>query len=115
MSFEKCNKFNLLKKIVKELGQESKSLDIENRILEHLVGILKNSNDACECIITLSSLNVNIEKIDQVVSAILSKLPKKDNERLRPGRVNAAIVAINNEQRLQKSLAFADILGFSRW
>lgn len=65
---------------------------IENRILEHLVGNLRNPNDACNCIIALPCFNANIEKSDQVISPILSKLSKKDIERLRSGGVNGRLM-----------------------
>ena len=56
---------NLLQKEVKGIRQD-KSLVSENRGLEQLVEILKDPNDACECIM----LNVRIDKMDQVISII---------------------------------------------
>ena len=56
---------NLLKKEVKGIRQ-GKSLVSENRGLEQLVEILKDPNDACECMM----LNVRIDKMDQVISII---------------------------------------------
>ena len=55
-------------------------LDRENRRLEHKVGILKDSNDFCECIIALYTFSVSKEKIDQIISVVLSKLAKKNIE-----------------------------------
>ena len=56
----------MLKEEVKEIRQQGKSLVSENRGLEQLVEILKDPNDACECIM----LNVRIDKMDQVISII---------------------------------------------
>ena len=56
---------NLLNKEVKGIRQ-GKSLVSENRGLEQLVEILKDPNDAWECIM----LNVRIDKMDQVISII---------------------------------------------
>ena len=56
---------NLLQKEVKGIRQD-KSLVSENRGLEQLVEILKDPNDAWECIM----LNVRIDKMDQVISII---------------------------------------------
>ena len=52
-------------------------LDCENRRLEHKVGILKDSNDFCECIIALYTFSVSK---DQKISVVLSKLAKKNIE-----------------------------------
>ena len=56
----------MLKEEVNEIRQQGKSLVSENRGLEQLVEILKDPNDACECIM----LNVRIDKMDQVISII---------------------------------------------
>ena len=57
MDIVKLKDFNLLKKEAEEFGQQSKTLDSENRKLEHLVEILKDPNDF-ECMIILFSLDV---------------------------------------------------------
>ena len=44
MRILKPNKFNMLMKEVKKFWKKGKTLDSENRILEHSVGILKDSN-----------------------------------------------------------------------
>ena len=51
----------------------------ENRRLGQKVEILKDPYDVCECIISLYSFNISKEKIDQVISVVLSKLTKKDS------------------------------------
>ena len=38
--------------------------------------------NVCECIIALYSFSISKEKIDQVISVVLSKLTKKDSFRL---------------------------------
>ena len=73
----KLNNFVFLKKEVEEFGQQSQNLDCENRRLEHKVEILKNPNNICECITTFYSFSISKEKIDQVMSGVLSKLAKK--------------------------------------
>ena len=50
--------------------------------LEHKVEILTNPNNACECVTALDSFSLSKEKIDRVISMVLSKLLKKDIERL---------------------------------
>ena len=56
MDIERVNEFNLLKEEVKVFGQQSKSLDSENKRLEDLIETLKNQTDVCEFIIVLLSL-----------------------------------------------------------
>ena len=48
--FKNLEKFNLLKEEAEEIEQQSESLDSENRELEQQVEILKDPNDAWECI-----------------------------------------------------------------
>ena len=48
--FKNLEEYYLLKKEVEEIGQQSESLDSENRELEQQVEILKDPNNACECI-----------------------------------------------------------------
>ena len=48
MDIVNLNNFNLLKKGVEKLGQQSNILDYENKRLELKVEILKDSNDVCE-------------------------------------------------------------------
>ena len=82
-------KLNFLKKEVEEFGKQSKYFGHENRRLEHKVKILKDQNGVCECIIASYSISISQEKIDQVISVILSKLVKKNTERFRSGGVKA--------------------------
>ena len=56
MDIERVNEFNLLKEEVKEFGQQSKSLDSENKRSEDLIETLKDPIDVCEFIIVLLSL-----------------------------------------------------------
>ena len=53
-------------------------MDHEKTFLEQKVEILRDRNDVCGCTIALYSLSLSIEKIDQVISVVLSKLAKKD-------------------------------------
>lgn len=55
---------NVLKKKVKEFGQQRKKLDNENRRSDHLAETLK---DLREFIFVLFFLNVIIKKLDQVI------------------------------------------------
>ena len=48
--FKNLEEFNLLKEEVEKIGQQSKSLNSENRQLEQQVKILKYPNDVFECI-----------------------------------------------------------------
>ena len=64
MDIIKLKKFNFLMKEVAELGQLSKNLDCENRRLDHVVEILKNLNDVCECIVALYCFSMSTEKLD---------------------------------------------------
>ena len=63
MDIERVNEFNLLKEEVKVFGQQSKSLDSENKRLEDLIETLKNQTDVCEFIIVLLSLLKASKKI----------------------------------------------------
>ena len=63
MDIEGVNEFNLLKEEVKVFGQQSKSLDSENKRLEDLIETLKNQTDVCEFIIVLLSLLKASKKI----------------------------------------------------
>ena len=56
MDIERVNEFNLLTEKVKEFGQQSRSLDSENKRLEDLIETLKDPTDVCEFIIVLLSL-----------------------------------------------------------
>ena len=53
-------------------------MDHEKKLLEQKVEILRDRNDVCGCTIALYSLSLSIEKTDQVISVVLSKLAKKD-------------------------------------
>ena len=53
----------MLKEEVKVFGQQSKSLDSENKRLEDLIETLKNQTDVCEFIIVLLSLLKASKKI----------------------------------------------------
>ena len=44
--------------------------------------ILKDTNNICEWILALYSFNVSKEKMDQNISVVLSKLARKEIERL---------------------------------
>ena len=81
MDIVKLKKFNFSKKQVEEFGQQSKKLDHENRRLENKEGILRDPNDVFISIIALYSFSISKEKIDQVISVVLSKLAMKDIER----------------------------------
>ena len=61
-------------KKVREFEQQSKSLDSENSGLQLLVESFKDPNDGCEFVMVSLSLNVSIDKINQVFSIFLSKL-----------------------------------------
>ena len=74
----KLNKFNILKKEDQEFGKKIKNLNCENRRLGHIAEILKDPNDVSEYIINLYSFIISKDKIDQVISVVLSKLAKKD-------------------------------------
>ena len=63
MDIERVNEFNLLKEEVKVFGQQSKSLDSENKRLKDLIETLKNQTDVCEFIIVLLSLLKASKKI----------------------------------------------------
>ena len=78
MDIVKLNKFNFLKKEVEEFGEQSKNLDRENRKLEQRVEILEDPN-VCVCIMALYYFSISKEKIDQVISVVLSKLTKKNS------------------------------------
>ena len=103
MDIDKHTELNLLRNEVEEFRQQIKSLESKNRALEQLVQILKNpvvttfqdgkyANDVRECVMALLSLNVSIDKIDQVVKVILNKLAKKDIERLPSAGVKARLM-----------------------
>lgn len=62
MDIEKRTEFNLLNEKVQKVVQQSKRLGSENVRSEQLIEFLKNTNDVCEFITVLLSLNVNIEK-----------------------------------------------------
>ena len=52
----------------------------------------KYTNDVCECVMALLSLNVSIDKIDQIIKMVPSKLAKKDIERLPSAGVKARLM-----------------------
>ena len=79
----KLNKFNILKKEDEEFGKQIKNLNCENRRLGHIAEILKDPNDVSECIINLYSFIISKDKIDQVISVVLSKLAKKDIQKFQ--------------------------------
>ena len=60
MHIVKLIEFSFLKKEVEESGQQSKNLDCQNRRLEHLVEVLNDQNNICECIMSLFSLFLDI-------------------------------------------------------
>ena len=67
-------------------------MDCENRRLEHKVEILKDPNNACECIIPLYSFSVSKEKTDYVISLVLSKKAKQDIERFWSGGIKVRLI-----------------------
>lgn len=67
MDIEKRTEFDLLNEEVQKVVQQSKRLGSENVRSEQLIEFLKNTNDVCEFITVLLSLNVNIEKKHQVI------------------------------------------------
>ena len=67
MDIEKRTEFDLLNVEVQKVVQQSKRLGSENVRSEQLIEFLKNTNDVCEFITVLLSLNVNIEKKYQVI------------------------------------------------
>ena len=79
-------------KKIEEYEEQSKNFDRENRRLEHRVELLKNPNDVCKCIIALYSFSIGKEKIDRIISVVLSKLAKKDIERFQSGCVKAKLI-----------------------
>ena len=87
MDADKHTEFNLSKKEVGEFRQQSKSLESGNRALEQLSEIFRDPvvttfqdgkyiNDVRESVTALLSVNVSINKIDQLIKVILSKLAK---------------------------------------
>ena len=62
------------------------------RRLEHKVEIFKNTNNVCGCITALNSFSMSREKIDQVISVVLSKLAKTDIERFRSAGIKARLI-----------------------
>ena len=66
-----------------EFGQQTKSLDFENRRQEHKLETLDDPNDVCEGIIALHSFSIRKKKIDQVIAVVRSKLAKRDIESFR--------------------------------
>ena len=88
----KLSKFNILEKEVEELGWQSKNLDRENKRLEHKIEIFKDPNDACQSMIALYPLDISKEKLDQIFSVILSKLPKEDIERRQSGDAKVRLI-----------------------
>lgn len=67
MDIEKRTEFDLLNEEVQKVVKQSKRLGSENVRSEQLIEFLKNTNDVCEFITVLLSLNVNIEKKYQVI------------------------------------------------
>ena len=66
-------------------------MESENRGLEQLIEILKDpaltifqdgkcTNNVCEHVMILLSLTVSIDKLNQVIKVVLSKLAEKDIE-----------------------------------
>ena len=47
-------------------------------LLEHLIELLKEPNDVCECIIVLLSLKISTEKKDQVISLSFKQVSTKE-------------------------------------
>ena len=54
-------------------------MNCENRRLEEKREISKDPNDVCECIIALYSFSISKDKVDQVISVVISKLAMKDS------------------------------------
>ena len=52
----------------------------------------KYANDVWECVMALLSLNVSIDKIDQVITVVLSKLAKKNIKTLPSAKVKARLM-----------------------
>ena len=52
----------------------------------------KYTNDVWECVMALLSLNVSIDKIDQVITVALSKLAKKNIKTLPSAKVKARLM-----------------------
>ena len=52
----------------------------------------KYTNDVWECVLALLSLNVSIDKIDQVITVVLSKLAKKNIKTLPSAKVKARLM-----------------------
>lgn len=79
---------NVLKKKVKEFGQQRKNLDNENRRLEHLAEILK---DLREFIFVLFFLKCNYKENRSGYPAVLSNSANKDIERSESGGVKVRL------------------------
>ena len=67
-------------------------MDRENKRLEHKIEIFKDPNDACQSMIALYSLDISKEKLDQIISVILSKLLKEDIERRQSGDAKVRLI-----------------------
>ena len=101
MDIVKLSKLNFLKKEIKGFGKQSKSLDHGNKRVAHKVEILKKSNDVCESIIALYFISIGNQKINQVISVILSKLAKKDIEGSQSGGDKARLIKTRWPQLLK--------------
>ena len=97
MDTVKLNKFNFLKK-TDEFTQQSKNVNHENRRIEDAVQILNVVMFVN--VIALYSLSISKDKIDQVTSVVLIKLPKKDIESLWCGGVKARLINVRSSSYL---------------
>ena len=81
LNIKKVNDIIISKEWIEDLGNKAKVWIVR---LEHLGETLKDPSNVCEYIIvSLFLLNVSKEKIDQVISVVLSMLAEKDIENLR--------------------------------
>ena len=85
-------------------------MDRENRRLEHKIEIFKDPNGACQSIIALYSLDISNEKLDQILSVILSKLPKEDIESRQSGDAKVRLIKIRRPTYLTQHCEKTSIL-----
>ena len=102
MDIVELNKFNFFKETSWGIWTtKPKKLDHENRRLENKEEILNDLNNVFICIIALFSFSISKEKIDQVVSVVLSELAKKDIERFWSGVFKAILIKWRNPSFLK--------------
>ena len=63
---------------------------------------MNHPNNFCECIVTFYSFSASKEKIDQVISVVLSMLAKNDIGRFWSGSLNARLFGTRNPGYLKK-------------